>query len=159
LEIAAGWAGDLCLKGTRYKVGELDGMSGRAAATGETIYSNDVRKVPFYIAGERDTRSEIDIPLKVRDDLIGIFNIQHTEVDGFTPERIRLLEALAGHVATAIENARMFDRERREKDRMTRELDEARSIQFGLFPQANPVIEGFRIEGVCLPCRGVGGDW
>ena len=159
LEIAAGWAGELCLKGTRYKIGENDGMSGRAAATGETVYSNDVRKVPFYIAGEQDTRSEIDIPLKIRGELIGNFNIQHTEVDGFTPERIRLLEALAGHVATAIENARMFDRERRERERMARELDEARAIQFGLFPQTDPVVEGFQIEGVCLPCREVGGDW
>jgi sigma-B regulation protein RsbU (phosphoserine phosphatase) len=159
LEIAAGWAGELCLKGTRYKIGENDGMSGHAAATGETVYSNDVRKVPFYIAGEQNTRSEIDIPLKIHGELIGIFNIQHTNVDGFTPERIRLLEALAGHVATAVENARMFDRERRERERMARDLDEARAIQFGLFPQTNPIIKGFQIEGVCLPCREVGGDW
>jgi sigma-B regulation protein RsbU (phosphoserine phosphatase) len=159
LEIAAGWSGELCLKGTRYKIGEQDGMSGHAAATGETVYSNDVQKIPFYIAGEQDTRSEIDIPLKIRGEMIGIFNIQHTEINGFTPERIRLLEALAGHVATAIGNARMFDRERREKERMARELDEARAIQFSLFPQASPRVEGFQIDGICLPCREVGGDW
>jgi len=159
LVIAAGWTGELCLKGTRYKIGENDGMSGHAAATGETFYSADVKKVPFYIAGEEDTRSEIDIPLKIRGDLIGIFNIQQTCVNGFTPERIRLLEALAGHVATAIANARLYQRERDERDRMSKELDEARAIQSGLFPGDCPNVEGFEITGICVPCREVGGDW
>jgi len=158
LQIAAGWTGELCLKGTRFKIGR-DGIGGHAAATGETFYAPDVRKVPFYITGEQDTRSEIDIPLKIRGELIGIFNVQHTEINAFLPERIRLLEALAGHVATAIANARMFQRERLEKDRMTKELDEARGIQFGLFPGNCPDIPGFAITGVCQPCREVGGDW
>jgi len=91
LVIAAGWTGELCLKGTRYKIGKEDGMSGHAAATGQTVYAADVKRVPYYIEGESDTRSELDIPLKVRGDLIGIFNIQQTCVSGFTPERIRLL--------------------------------------------------------------------
>src|SRR5499433_1306750 len=102
LVIAAGWTGELCLKGTRFKIGQEAGMSAHAAASGETFYAPDVRKVPFYIAGEADTRSEINIPLKVRGEFIGIFNIQSTEMNAFLPERIRLLEALAGHVATAI---------------------------------------------------------
>lgn len=158
LVIGAGWTGELCLKGTRFKIGK-DGIGGHAAATGETYYAPDVRKVPFYIVGEEDTRSEIDIPLKVRGELIGIFNIQHTSINGFSPERVRLLEALAGHVATAIANARMFQRERLEKERMIKELDEARGIQFGLFPGDCPDISGFDISGVCQPCREVGGDW
>jgi sigma-B regulation protein RsbU (phosphoserine phosphatase) len=159
LVIAAGWTGELCLKGTRFRIGKDDGMSGHAAATGETFYAADVKKVPFYIAGEEDTRSELDIPLKIRGDLIGIFNIQQTSVNGFTPERIRLLEALAGHVATAIANARLYQRERLEKDRMSKELDEARAIQSGLFPRDCPSVEGFDVTGVCVPCREVGGDW
>ena len=158
LVIGAGWTGDLCLKGTRFKIGQ-DGMSGQAAATGQTYYAPDVRKNPYYIKGEEDTRSELDIPLKVRDEVIGIFNIQHTSINAFTPERIRLLEALAGHVSTAIANARMFEHERREKERMSRELEEARAVQFGLFPGDCPKIDGFEITGVCLPCQEVGGDW
>lgn len=158
LIIAAGWTGELCLKGTRFKIGQ-DGIGGHAADTGETFYAPDVRKVPFYIVGEEDTRSELDIPLTIRGELIGIFNVQNTAINGFSPERIRLLEALAGHVATAIVNARMFQRERLEKERMIKELDEARGIQFGLFPGSCPDISGFGITGVCRPCREVGGDW
>jgi sigma-B regulation protein RsbU (phosphoserine phosphatase) len=134
-------------------------MSAHAAARGETVYAPDVRKVPFYIAGEADARSEIDIPLKVRGELIGIFNVQNTEMNAFAPERIRLREALAGHVATAISNARMFQRERFEKERMARELEEARTVQSGLFPATAPDAHGFDITGVCRPCREVGGDW
>jgi len=159
LVIAAGWTGELCLKGTRFKIGQEAGMSAHAAASGETFYAPDVRKVPFYIAGEADTRSEIDIPLKVRGEFIGIFNIQSTEMNAFSSERIRLLEALAGHVATAIANARMFQRERFEKERMARELEEARAVQSSLFPVAAPAVRGFDITGVCRPCREVGGDW
>ena len=159
LVIAAGWTGELCLKGTRFKIGEGVGMGAHAAATGETFYAPDVKKVPFYVVGEEDTRSEIDIPLKIRGELIGIFNVQHIEINAFSPERIRLLEALAGHVATAIANARMFQRERLEKDRMARELEEAQAIQSGLFPLKPPETPGLEITGVCLPCREVGGDW
>lgn len=158
LVIAAGWTGDLHLKGARFKVGQ-EGMTGHAAATGETCYASDVRTNPDYIVSEESTRSELDIPLKTHGRLIGVFNAQHTEVNGFPPGRIQLLEALAGHVATAIANARMFQRERLEKERMIKELDEAQGIQFGLFPSQSPSIPRFEITGVCLPCRAVGGDW
>ncbi len=132
LVIAAASAGERSLKGTRFKSGE--------------------RAKP-------DTASEIDIPLNTRGELIGIFNVEHTALNVFSPERIRLLEALAGHVATAISNARMFQRERLEKERMTKELEEAGAIQSGLFPLNAPAARGFHVTGVCMPCREVGGDW
>jgi phosphoserine phosphatase RsbU/P len=159
LVIAAGWTGELCLKGTRFKIGQGVGMSAHAAASGETFYAPDVRKIPFYVVGEEDTRSEIDIPLKIHGDLIGVFNIQHTTMNAFSPERIRLLEALAGHVATAIANARMFQRERLQRERMAKELEEARAIQADLFPLKAPQTCGLEIVGLCQPCREVGGDW
>src|SRR5262245_45613413 len=37
LVIAAGWTGELCLKGTRFKIGQDAGMSAHAAATGDTF--------------------------------------------------------------------------------------------------------------------------
>ena len=110
-------------------------------------------------AGEQDKRSKIEIPLKIRGDMIGVFTVEHDEANAFSPERIRLLEALADHVSTAIANARMFQRERLEKERMAKELEEARAIQSGLFPLKAPEASGFEVTGVCMPCREVGGDW
>lgn len=153
-----GWTTNYHLKGERFKIGEY-GMVGHVGATGETYYAPDVTVDPYYQVSEDLTRSELDIPLKVRGRLIGVFSTQHNEFDAFSPGRIQLLEALAGHVATAIENARLFQRERLEKQRALEELDEAHGIQDSLFPDQSPVISGFEITGICLPCRAAGGDW
>ncbi len=55
LVIAAGWTGELCLKGTRFKIGQGAGMGAYAAASGETFYAPDVKQIPFYVVGEEDT--------------------------------------------------------------------------------------------------------
>ena len=59
----------------------------------------------------------------------------------------------------AIENARLFERERIEKERMEQELAEARAIQSRLFPESAPEIADFGISGLSKPCLAVGGDW
>lgn len=146
------------LKGDRFKIGGY-GMVGHVGATGETYYAPDVSVDPYYRVSDSQTRSEVDIPLRSRGQLIGVLNAQHKELNGFSPDRIEFLETLAGHVATAIENARMFRRERNEKERMAKELLEAQSIQRSLFPRTSPTIPGFIVDGTCLPCQEVGGDW
>lgn len=153
-----GWTVNYHVKGDRFKIGEY-GMVGHVGFTEETYYSPDVTIDPYYQVSEESTRSELDIPLKIRGRLIGVFNFQHQEKNAFTDSRIQLLEALAGHVATAIENARLFGNERKEKDRMISELNEARSVQLSLFPAWTPDMSGFEISGLCIPCREVGGDW
>jgi sigma-B regulation protein RsbU (phosphoserine phosphatase) len=46
-----------------------------------------------------------------------------------------------------------------ERERMAKELEIARSVQMGLLPKANPIIDGFDIAGVCIPALEVGGDY
>ena len=153
-----GWTVNFHVKGDRFKIGEY-GIIGHVGLSEETYYSPDVTIDPYYQVSEESTRSELDIPLKIRNRLIGVFNFQHQEINAFSESRIQLLEALAGHVATAIENARLFANERKEKDRMLSELNEARNIQLTLFPDRTPDIPGYEITGLCIPCREVGGDW
>jgi sigma-B regulation protein RsbU (phosphoserine phosphatase) len=153
-----GWTINYHVKGDRFKIGEY-GMIGHVGATGETYYAPDVNVDPYYQVSETSTRSEVDIPLKSNGKLIGVFNAQHNERDAFPPDRIRLLEALAGHIATALENARMFQKERMERERMKKVLSEAQRIQLQLFPDRPPVLPRFEVDGLCLPCREVGGDW
>src|SRR4030066_148994 len=119
LEIVAvrGWTVNYHIKGERFKIGEY-GMIGHVGETGETYYAPDVKLDPYYQVSEHSTRSELDIPLKIHGRLIGVFNFQHQDINAFSESRIQLLEALAGHVATAIENARLFENERKEKDRL-----------------------------------------
>jgi phosphoserine phosphatase RsbU/P len=160
LVIAAvrGWTTNFHLKGERFRIGEY-GMVGHVGTTGETYYAPDVTVDPYYQVSETLTRSELDIPLKARGRMFGVFSVQHNEVNSFSPGRIQVLEALAGHLSVAIDNAQMFTRERAEKQRMEKELSEAHAIQSSLLPANAPLVDGFELSGVCLPCRGVGGDW
>jgi len=160
LVIAAvrGWTANVHRKGERFQIGEY-GIVGHVGESGKTYYAPDVLADPYYQVSESMTRSELDIPLKARGQLIGIFNVQTSEIDGFTPGRIQVLEALAAHVATAIDNAQLFLREKMEKQRILDELEEAQGIQRTLIPSAAPALGVFALSGQCLPCRAVGGDW
>ncbi len=145
-------------KGIRLKVGE-QGLIGKVAATGQICYTPDVRLDPTYIACEAGTLSEIDIPLIIDGQVIGVFSAVHPEVDGFPPQQVRLLEGLAAHIAVAVNNARLFQQERAEKEHMRQEAHEASLIQQSLFPNSSPWMPGFSISGKCVPARSVAGDW
>ena len=148
----------MCSKGARLRIGK-QGMVGWVAATGETRYAPDVRKDPFYMECEPETLSELDIPLKLGGQVIGVFNATWPELDACPAERRRLLEVLAGHIAIAIENARLFQQERLERQRMLSDAEEARQIQQALFPKSSPFIPGFVVQGLCAPAGAVSGDW
>jgi len=55
------------------------------------------------------TRSEVAIPLLIRNKVLGVLDIQSDKPQAFTPEDIDVLETLADQVAIAIENARLLD--------------------------------------------------
>jgi phosphoserine phosphatase RsbU/P len=145
-------------KGSRLKVGK-EGMAGHVASTLQMRYAPDVRKDPYYIACEESTLSEVAIPLLVDGKLVGVFSASHPELDAFPREQLRLLQGLCDHVAVAVHNARRFQRERHERERMSQEEHEARVIQQALLPKSSPYIPGFSIAGLSIPAGAVGGDW
>ncbi len=145
-------------KGCRLKIG-VDGMVGQVALTGRMRYAPDVRLDPHYIACEPETRSEVNLPLKSRGEVIGVLSIDHKLPYGFSEDDLQVLEALTAHIAIAIENARLFERERVERDRMNREAEEARVIQQALFPKVSPLLPGFAFETAWRPAGVVAGDW
>jgi sigma-B regulation protein RsbU (phosphoserine phosphatase) len=145
-------------KGSRLKVGK-EGMVGYVAATLQMRYAPDVRKDPYYVACEESTRSEVAIPLLVDGRLVGVFSASHHEVDAFPREQLRLLQGFCDHLAVAVHNARRFEHERHERQRMTQEEHEARAIQQALLPKSSPYIPGFAVSGLSIPAGAVGGDW
>jgi sigma-B regulation protein RsbU (phosphoserine phosphatase) len=144
-------------KGHHLKKGA--GMVGHVAATGKMHYAPDVTRDPYYMACEPDTRSEVAIPLQREGDLVGVFTASHCELDAFCPDQLRLLQGLCAHVAVAVHNARRFSDEREQRERMSREAEEARSIQQALLPRSSPLIPGFCVSGLSIPAGSVGGDW
>ena len=145
-------------KGFRMRIGK-DGMVGYVATTGQMRYAPDVGKDEYYVACESSTHSEVAIPLRVGEHLVGVFTASHPDLDGFPRQQLRLLQALCDHVAVAIYNARRFQSVRAEREAMSREAEEARAIQQALLPKASPYVPGFAISGLSIPARAVGGDW
>src|SRR6185312_1362268 len=145
-------------KGDRLKVG-IDGMVGHVAATGKMHYAPDVRLDPYYLGCEESTLSEVAIPLIVDGNVVGVFSASHSEVDAFPPQQLRLLHALCQHIAVALHNCRRFRAEQEQRQRMTRESEEARIIQQALLPKASPYVPGFAISGLSVPAGDIGGDW
>jgi sigma-B regulation protein RsbU (phosphoserine phosphatase) len=158
LELACVCGCTLYDKGHRLKVG-TEGMVGHVAATGKLHYAPDVRVDPYYIHCEESTLSEVAIPLIFDGRLVGVFSASHSELDAFPYEQLQLLQALCGHIAVAVNNCRRFQHEQQERQRMSREAEEARIIQQALLPKASPYIPGFAISGLSVPAGDVGGDW
>jgi sigma-B regulation protein RsbU (phosphoserine phosphatase) len=145
--------GSYCLKKAK------EGLVGFVACTGQMRYAPDVRKDPYYIQCEDSTRSEVAIPLLVDDRLVGVFTASHPELNAFPPQQLNLLQTLSSHIAVAVRNARLYQQVRHEREEMTRDALEARSIQQALLPRSSPYIPGFAINGLCIPVGAVGGDW
>jgi sigma-B regulation protein RsbU (phosphoserine phosphatase) len=145
-------------RGSRLKIGR-EGIVGHVSATGQRHYAPDVRLDPYYIACEPGTLSEVSIPLKIGGQVIGVFAVDHPELNAFSENHLLVLEALAGHIAVAIENARLFQLERVERERMQQEADEARTMQQALFLKATPLVPGFAFETAWHPAGSVAGDW
>jgi PAS domain S-box-containing protein len=86
----------------------LDGDKGitvMAAKTGKTIYVPDVRKERAYVdAGVRDVLSELAVPIKMGNRVLGVLNVESEKLEAFDEEDKRLLEILASHVAIALSN-------------------------------------------------------
>src|SRR5215469_16124409 len=145
-------------KGTRLKIGK-QGMVGHVAGTGKLRYSGEVSADPYYMACEDGVCSSVSIPLKARGEVIGVLSVEHMEANAFSGDQLQVMQALAGHIAVAIENARLFQVERKERERMQREADDARTVQQALFLKATPLVPGFTFETAWHPAGSVAGDW
>ncbi len=94
----------------RLKIRVGQGVVGRAAEHREPILVQDVQQEENYISANPDVRSELAVPLIVKNRVIGVIDLQSEQVGYFQPEHLRLLELTASRVAQAIENARLYTR-------------------------------------------------
>ena len=92
----------------RIKVGE--GIVGRAAQSRRSVRVGDVRRDPAYIQSLPSVRSELAVPLIAKNRLVGVVDLEAPWPDFFTEQHQNLLELLAGRIAMAIENARLYRR-------------------------------------------------
>jgi len=138
------------------------GLCGNAAATRRPIRVGDVLKDPRYVRvrhPEVKIYSELAVPLVFQDRLIGVLDLESTELDYFTEWHERLVSALAACMATALANARLYEKVLEDERRMERDLATARKIQRGLLPDTRPRLRQLEIGSASTPARELGGDF
>jgi sigma-B regulation protein RsbU (phosphoserine phosphatase) len=92
----------------RIKLGR--GVSGQAALHRKSLLVEDVTLHENYIDANPNVRSELAVPLVVKNKVIGVLDLQSETPSYFTNEHQRLLELVASRMAIAIENARLYTR-------------------------------------------------
>jgi sigma-B regulation protein RsbU (phosphoserine phosphatase) len=139
------------------KLGE--GLVGWAALHKEPVLVADVSQDPRYVNLVDDARSELVVPLLVKDRCIGVFDLESPELNAFTKEHRELLTLLASQAAVAIDNARLYEELRRNEERIEKELRFAQRVQLALLPTELPkTVQGVDIAGRFEPARELGGD-
>jgi sigma-B regulation protein RsbU (phosphoserine phosphatase) len=134
------------------------GIVGAAAESREPVLAPDTSKDPRYIAIDEGVRSEVAIPLIVKNRVIGVLDLESDQVDFFTENDVRTLSLLAPQIATAIENARLYARVAENEARLEADLEAARRLQQHLLPSGWPAVEELEIAARCVPAREIGGD-
>src|SRR6266571_5042113 len=92
------------------------GVTGTAALERKPVIVDDVRKYPRYIEAVKSARSELAVPLVSQNKVVGVLDIESPEPGYFRDEQVKLLNLLASQIAIAIENARLYESERRNRE-------------------------------------------
>ncbi len=100
------------LKSRGHKLQPGQGIVGRVAQSGEPFLAADVNIVPNFIRNPLlpNTQSELALPLRKGDQILGVLDMQSEETGRFTTETVYLMQSIADQVAIAADNARLFQR-------------------------------------------------
>ena len=123
------------------------GITGTVAATGEPLLVHDARRheLGHHIEGTAEIEeSLLAVPLTFGSRVIGVVVVSKLGVNQFDADDLRLLEVLAGHASVALENARLYEAQRREAESATALLEFSRDLSTaeGIVEVAERVVTG-----------------
>jgi len=95
-----------------YAEPEANGISGYVASRGRSYICPDVQKDPRYLAGISNARSSLTVPLRLHDQVVGIFNVESDKPAAFGEDDRQFAEIFARHVAVALHILKLLDTER-----------------------------------------------
>lgn len=94
------------------EVSASDGLLARAIDSRKSVVEQDVRKLPGYLAGSRETVSTACLPLVSLGQVLGLLVVESASSDAFQTADVNALESVADICASAIQNARYFEKVR-----------------------------------------------
>jgi signal transduction histidine kinase len=104
----------------------------KAAQSGKVVLANDVLRHPGFLPDSQlpETRSELVIPLRLGNQVIGTLDVHNRQVDAFTKEDMGAIQSLGDQIVVAIENAHLYDQSRElavleERTRLARDLHDS----------------------------------
>lgn len=136
------------LKAQGHRLGAGEGIVGTVAATNQHFLSNNVNEVLNFVRNKLlpRTNSELAVPLRRGDKVLGVLDIQSEEINRFTNEEVELMQSLANQIAVAIDNVRLLS----EAQDALQEVERLNSRLTGQiweeFVEAEP-IAGYRFIG------------
>lgn len=138
-----------------------EGIIGQVAKSGRGVLIEDVRAEGIMIGSTTEymrNRSMLVVPLRVRDETLGVMAVLNKQRSSFGTDDQSLLQALADQASLSVNNA-MLTVEVAEQERLRRDLQIARDIQQRLLPEHCPTIPGFEIAARGTSALEVGGDY
>jgi sigma-B regulation protein RsbU (phosphoserine phosphatase) len=142
------------------KVPMGEGLVGYAALHRVPVLVPDVSADARYIKVVEDVRSELAVPMLLKDRCIGVIDLESPELDAFSKRDVEILTLLASQAAVAIENARLYETLSANEARLEKELRFAQRVQAALLPTQLPKkVKGVDLAVSFAPARELGGDF
>jgi signal transduction histidine kinase len=102
------------------------GVTGTAAATGRALIVPDVRDFPGYIAADPEMRSEMAVPMKIGEELVGVVDVESRMPNAFHEASLDVLTRLADQIALVAHSNLLLSQQRETMTRL-QELDQMKS--------------------------------
>ena len=135
------------------------GITGWVAEHGQSLRLGNVRQDARYYAMRENIQSELCVPLGIGDQVIGVINVESVRPDAYTENDQRVLETVAAQIAVAIQNARLLEETRLNRDRLaelSRQLvetheQESRAIGRELHDQIGQMLTALQLTLEIVP--------
>src|SRR5215813_6729044 len=134
------------------------GLVGYAARHRQAVVVGDVAADPRYINENPETRSELAVPLIVKDRLIGVLDLESKTLGYFRESHVPTISIFASQLAIALDNSILYERVSAQERQLNQDLRFARKLQKRLLSDDLPVMKNAAISTLSWPAGIIAGD-